>query len=233
MEFSIYSSTYLEESTMKKINLFILALLFTGSLISAQSKLGVGINGGYLSSTGDLGDVFNKGFGGTASLTYNLNNNLQFSATTGYLGFTFNNDYFNQQLQDVGYNFTVNLDATMNIIPLMVGGKYFFTESQFKPYVGLDLGLHIMTITVPTSTITSNGASTTKSTETKAGYALGAGFQYSFTDQIALDINAKFNGNGVEIHKSSVKTQGNTTIEESSSSTAAFFSIMAGVWFRL
>jgi outer membrane protein W len=218
---------------MKKVKYVLFALIFASSLISAQSKFGVGINGGYLSSTGDLKDLFKDGFGATAFAIYNLTNNIQLSATTGYYGFTFNNDFINDQLKEAGYNKTVNLDVKMNIIPLMVGAKFFLGESQFRPYAGVDLGLHIMTIETPNAEITSSGVSTSKATETKAGYAIGAGFLYKVSDNISLDVNAKFNGNGFEVKKTSIKTQGSTTIEESSSSTSAFFSIMAGLCFQL
>jgi outer membrane protein W len=218
---------------MKKSRQIIVVLLLLGTVLSAQSKLGLGVNGGYLSSTGDLKDLFKDGFGGVASVTYNLTNSFQLSATTGYFGFSFNNDYINDLLREAGYDKTVNLDATLNLIPIMIGAKYFVGNSQLRPYGCVDLGLHIMSVTVPNAQITSSGVSTNESTETKAGYAIGVGFLYQLSDKISLDVNAKFNGNGLEVNKSSVKTQGGAVVEESSSSTSTFFSIMAGVWFQL
>ena len=222
---------------MKKLSAVILALLLTGSMLSAQSKIGVGINAAYLSPTGDFGDLYKSGFGGLASLTFDVTENLQLSATVGYAQFSFNNDKFNQMLNDFlggGSNANVSVDSKLTLIPIMAGGKYFFTTSNFKPYAAVDLGAHIMSVD---GAKVSYGGQTYDVTvkESKAAFAwgLGVGFYYAVAPKINLDVNAKINGDSFEMGTNFSSSSGTTTSSQSSKSTATYFSVAAGLQFAL
>ena len=222
---------------MKKLSAVILALLLTGSLLSAQSKIGIGINAAYLSPTGDFGDLYKSGFGGLASLTFDATENLQLSATVGYAQFSFNNDKFNQMLNDFlggGSNANVSVDSKLTLIPIMAGGKYFFTASNFKPYGEVDLGMHIMS--VDGAKVNFGGQSydaTVKESKAAFAWGLGVGFYYAVAPKINLDVNAKINGDSFEMGTNFSSSSGTTTSSQSSKSTAIYFSVAAGLQFAL
>ncbi len=223
---------------MKKINLVILALVLTGSLLSAQSKFGVEVGGAYLAPTGDFGDVYKSGFGGLASLTYDASSNMQLSLNTGFAQLSFNNEKFNQLLNDFfsgfGSTFNVNVDSKVSIIPVMVGGKYFFTASVFRPYVAADLGLHI--ISVSASKVTVEGQSldaAVSQSKAATAWGLGVGFLYNVAPKVNIDVNAKINGNNLEVGTNFSSSGSGYSSSTTSKSTATFFSVMAGVQFEL
>jgi opacity protein-like surface antigen len=179
-------------------------------------------------------DLFDTGFGGLASFSFNVSDNIQLSATAGYVKFGFNNDYFNDQLKEAGFNTTVDIDASLNVIPLMVGGKYFVSSSNFRPYLAADLGVHIMEITSSKVRIGGQEMEAVGSaSETKAAFDLGVGFLYKLSSNINLDVNGKININGLQIKKEKSMSSGSTTVTESSESNASFFTISAGLSFAL
>lgn len=219
---------------MKKIKFTILVLIVAASFISAQSKVGIGIGGVFASPSGDMGDMFKSGFGGLGSVTYDVSKSLQLSLTTGYMSFGFNNDFFNDQLKEAGINVTVDVDATLAIIPIMVGGKYFLSQENFKPYLAAAAGVHISEITAKSVTV---GGVTMdaiqEASETKGAFEAGVGFLYKLSPKLNLDINGKINFNGTEFKKERTTTSGSVTTTETSESTAMFFSIYAGLQLEL
>lgn len=219
---------------MKRIKLVLLALVLTGTLISAQSKFGVGINAGLFAPTGDFNDVYKSGFGGLASLTYDVNSNLQVSLTSGFAQFSFNNDKFNELLNAFGITQKAEVDSKLNLIPVVLGGKYFISNSSFRPYGEINLGLHL--VSVGASSIKS-GTQTYQATkeESKAATAwgIGVGFLYNVAPKINLDVNAKFNGNSLEVGTDMSTSTSTTTTSQSSKSTSTFFTVTAGLHFEL
>lgn len=219
---------------MYKVKYLIVAILVAFSTMTAQSKSALGIQGVYASSTGDLADIFDSGFGGSASFFYNLNDNLQLSATAGYIKFSFNNDYFNDQLKDAGIDATVDVDATLSVIPIMVGARYFLSSSNFKPYLLADAGIHIMEITSSKVTVSGQEFDAVGSaSESKGAFDIGAGFLVNIAPKINLDINGKLNLNGLQVKKEKTVSSGSSTTTESSESSATFFTVSAGVSFEL
>ena len=224
---------------MKKINLIILALILTVSMISAQSKLGIEVGGAYLAPTGDFSDVYKAGFGGMAALTYDATDHLQLSFNTGYAQFSFNNDKFNQLLNDFfsGYSsksFNVNVDSKLTIIPVMIGGKYFFTTAEFRPYLAADLGLHIVSVSASKVQVEGQTIDAAVSQSKAAtAWGLGVGFFYKVAPKVNIDVNAKINGNNLEVGTNFSASGSGYSSSQTSNSTAAFFSVMAGVQFEL
>lgn len=224
---------------MKKIS-FLLAIFILGAttLLTAQSKLGIGVNGSYLSPTGDFGDVYKAGAGGGASLTYAVTNNLQLSANVGYSQLSFNNDKYNQLLNSFfgsfGTAINVNVDSKLKVIPIVLGGKYFLTSTNFRPYATVDVGLHI--ISADEATVKVNGQTLTAAaseSKTATAWGLGAGFLIKAAPKINVDINAKINGNNLEVGTSMSASSGGSSSSQSSNSTMTFFSVSAGLIFEL
>lgn len=218
---------------MKKLFLLVLLISLT-TLSTAQSKFGAGINAGIASPGGDFGDIYNMGFGGNASLTYDLTPDWQLSASAGYYRFGFNDDLFNDMLKEMGVNETVDVEAPLSIIPIMVGGKYFFAQSDFKPYASVNIGLHIMSVSADDVNIGGQSYDVkTTETQTKGAWAVGLGFLYKVAPKIYLNLDAKFNGNSAEVSQTTTYQEGDTTVEESSTSTTTFITVSAGVQIEL
>ncbi len=221
----------------KALPLFLFIILACASL-TAQNKFGIGVEGTYISPTGDFSDVYNSGFGGSASLTYNVSDNIQLSLSAGYSQLSFNNDHFNQMLRDFyssyGTTPTVNVNSNLKIIPVMLGGKYFFTNTAFKPYAALDLGVHI--VSASASSVQVNGQTINAvASQSKAATAwgVGAGFMYQVARGISIDVNGKINGNNLETGTNFSASSTGYSSSQSSSSTATFLSVNAGLWFEL
>ncbi len=157
---------------MKKIfKFFIVAalLLFTGNVANAQLKLGA--NFGVQVPVGDYGDGFKTGFGGNIGGEYLI---------TERIGANLNFGFYSLGIKGTGLLGVGDESAT--VIPITLGGSYYFMTDKLKPYAGLDLGVWML-------------GSTMEGAETNAyfGFAPVAGVQYEFNDNWALNGNLKFN----------------------------------------
>jgi hypothetical protein len=123
---------------MKKVLVLCVVALFMVGLTNAQpNKLQFGA-GVYLGlPLGSFGDVTSIGFGGIVQAEMDLAPQIVGTATAGYLSFsgkTVN-----------GYDY-----GSWSVIPILVGGKYFFTPNV---YGAVQLGLNFVSYTnknVPT-----------------------------------------------------------------------------------
>ncbi len=219
---------------MKRLLLTIMLLISITTLSTAQSKFGTGINAGIALPNGDFGDVYNLGFGGGASLTYDLAQEWQLLASAGYYRFSFNDDLFNDFLKSIGVNETVDVEAPLSLIPIMVGGRYFFTQGEFKPYATAVVGIHIMSVSAEDVKISGQTYDVnTTETQTKGAWGIGLGFLYKVAPKIHLNLDAKFNGNSSEVSQTTSSQEGDTTTEETSTSTTTFITILAGIQIQL
>lgn len=218
---------------MKKVLYSMLIVLLTSSMFYAQGKFGLGVYGGLVSPTGDMGDLYKAGFGANASLSYNISESFQLTLSPGYYHFSFNSDFFNDELKAQGIDQTVDVDAPLTIIPVMAGAKYFFANGKFKPYVSAEVGLHFVTLTAKSVTIGGVKQDVGQdTTDTKSGWGVGVGFQYEVSPKVSIEVAGKFNGTAVEFGHEKSATVGSTySYSESSKSTGTFFSVMAGVHF--
>ena len=80
------------------------------------------------------------------------------------------------------YIFDRTEGVTSFVMPIVLTGKYYILTDNFRPYGGVDLGFY---------RIGASGGGFSSSV-TKAGFAPVAGFQFGFTDNLALDVNAKY-----------------------------------------
>ena len=102
----------------------LLAVLFTG-FINAQGKMALGVQAGIALPMGDFGDVYDMGFGGTATFAYHINPMLDITGSVGYLTWS-----------------GKDLDYTFSSVPVLVGVRYYFGQGKFHPYVTGELGMH-------------------------------------------------------------------------------------------
>ena len=152
---------------MKKVLvLLVLSLMIVGFTNAQVGKMKLGV-GAYVGlPMGTFGDVTSVGFGGVAQGEYMFADKIVGTVTTGYLSFsgkTVN---------------TVDL-GTWSIIPILVGGKYFFTPNL---YGAVQIGLNMISTKVPTYVIGgfTFGGGTASSSE--FGFNIGAGYDMGNLD---------------------------------------------------
>jgi opacity protein-like surface antigen len=151
--------------TLVKISA-ICALILVSFTANAQLKIGAGLNFGL--PTGDFGDIAKLGIGGGISGKYMLNDNMSLGLGISYLSFTEKEDS----------------KGKYNILPIAANFSYYFATEGFKPYAGLDLGM--------ASFVYKYDGTKFGDSETKLCFAPVVGFEYGFSDNLALDVNAKY-----------------------------------------
>lgn len=210
---------------MKKVITILFILVFTVS-VNAQSKFSLGIDGGLASPSGDVGDIYDSGFGLRISGHYPLSTNLSLFGSVGYYTWQFKQDYFDDL---TGGTVDVEVDAPLTNIPIVVGANYFLSSGKFKPYLSLELGLHMLSVDSPTISAQGQTIETESASESGAGWGIGAGFLYEFSPSLSLDVIAKFNGNNHEFSQTSSSSNGGSVSSSSSSSTMTYLTISGGV----
>jgi outer membrane protein W len=170
---------------MKKlVRLSAIAALFLFSSLAANAQIRVGINGGVQLPMGDFKDVSKTGFGGGLKGEYMLNPNMGVGLNLGY--YSFNGKDETAELSAGSDTSTTSAGQTkVTIIPITANFTYYFGEGALKPYVGVDLGASIMKM--------KNDVVGFDSTMTKFSFAPVVGVQYSFNENLALDLNVKYN----------------------------------------
>lgn len=162
---------------MKKLILSVVCAVVVACTTSAQVRMGINLNMGF--PVGDLSTGVGVGVGGAISGLYDFNSHFSAGLQTGFLNFAE----------------TDNQGLTLSAIPVVAVGKYYFSESKFKPYVGTDFGLYFLKAKMNGSyNFGSFGTYhvSMSGTETELGMAPTVGFEYFLSDKVALDVNAKY-----------------------------------------
>ena len=149
--------------------IFAVSITFTSN---AQFKIGANLNVAF--PTGDMSDGVGIGIGGTVTGLYEFTKNISAGVQTGYTSFAEKD----------------NNGVTFSVIPITAVGKYYFSESNFKPYIGADLGLYLLKAKASVSV--SDYTFSASATETDFGVAPAVGFEYILSDKLSLDANAKY-----------------------------------------
>ncbi|SHJ07111.1 hypothetical protein [Aquimarina spongiae] len=117
---------------MKKTLLFIAVALFGFTATNAQVKLGFGV--GYAVPSGDVADFTDGGIAAHFELGYGITENIDVS-------FLYAGDFL------VGADIVAVAGQTAAEIgnvavgSYLLNGRYYFTDTAFKPYGGLGIGL--------------------------------------------------------------------------------------------
>jgi hypothetical protein len=147
---------------MKRVIFSILMLLLISNISFSQSHVNGIISTGIIKPTKEY---FTYGVGLDASILFGITQNFDVTLNSGYLKWSQKdkqNSYF-------------------RIIPLYIGGRYYLSQNQIKPYVGLELGINVIEH--------DNNAFLEK----KWGYGLNTGVLFSILNNLQLDVGAKFN----------------------------------------
>jgi hypothetical protein len=123
---------------MKKTILLLIVLpaLLTTTAFAQNGRVSLGVE--LAIPGGDYGDNAETGFGASLRYEHPVGDNIGLMATVGYLTYG---------SKEVNFG-TYSYEYTNSIIPIMVGGKYYFMEQQDGFYVNLQLGLSMLATTV-------------------------------------------------------------------------------------
>jgi hypothetical protein len=219
---------------MKKIYTILFILTFVpltfGQIVP---KFGLGISGGVAIPSGDMGDIYKTGVGGSLTLVLPLPIPIELSASVGYYSFKFNNDYFATQLKTgTGKTVTVDVDAPLNLIPLTVNARYYFVPVAIRPYGEVTLGVGIASsknVFLESTSGNSMAIKTEDKSETKQYISVGAGVLIGVGLVADIDVNIRYALLGQEFSQMTASS-GSVTY---SSSTGTYLGINAGLRLKL
>ncbi len=197
---------------MKKILSVLVVLVLFTSLINAQGKISLGVNGGAAIPTGDFGDDFDLGWGGNALFVYHISPNADITGSAGYL-------FWNAKDAEDG----TAINVTFSSIPVMIGARYLFGKEKFFGYGSAELGVHFTTLDLPEVDLGEGETFGGSESNTYFGWALGAGVLYKINEKIDLDLSAKYN----------MIVIGEEDSWNQKSTSADYISVMLGVLFGL
>ena len=166
------------------------------ALVPTESKFlsdQIIVQGLYIRTLGNFNKVWSSGTG--VYVNYGMffpdHNTLNFQV--GYL------DYKLQDDLD-------SMNASFNVIPLLIGGKYFFADSRFMPYISFMNGINIISQTIAFSVeeiFDEEGnlidekihIDDTKGDETLVKYAfqVGFGIMINIVSSLNVDLAVKYN----------------------------------------
>lgn len=216
---------------MKKMILYLLIIFFYSFSIEAQNKYAVEIDGAALIPTGTFTELYNPSFGIDGSFIFSAHTALQISINTGYHNFTFDNDAFNKSLVEQNSNFTANLDAPVNLIPLSLGLKYIVGDSRkWKPYFSLDAGIYFYTLKISGTITSSSGIETpleTKEDDNDTVIKIGTGILNRLAYDMFLNLSVKYN---ILSDNKSIHYNSNGSVD-TNAKTLNFVSILAGLQY--
>lgn len=172
---------------MKKINILIVIILTAGafSQIFAQSdsylKNRIMVEGMYLRNLGNFSDVWANASGGYVSygIAFPEHNYLMFRV-----------GYINNKLKD-GVDVEFN-DASLTIVPIEIGGRYYFTDTRFMPFVQFMNGLNII------SENTNLEGEMKDETLVKYAWQVGLGLTINILSFLSLDVGVNYQSNFYE-----------------------------------
>jgi len=167
---------------MKKIILSIIVVLFASSIFTgfAQSDIylkdRILVEGFYIRNLGNFGDVWTNASGGYIgySIAYPDHNLLMLR--TGFINNTLNDE--------VNYK-----DASLTMIPIEIGGRYYFIDNRFMPFVQFMNGLNLIL-----ENTNLEGKNEDK-TMVKYAWQIGFGLTVNVMRNLSLDIGVNYQSN--------------------------------------
>lgn len=122
---------------MKKIILITILVLFTGTLFKGFTQSeeylnnSIIIEGIYVRNLGNFSEVWSKATGGYIGYSIAFPEHNLLMMRTGFIS--------NSLKDGIDYQ-----DATSTIIPLEIGGRYYFFDSRFMPFLQFMNGINIL-----------------------------------------------------------------------------------------
>lgn len=170
---------------MKKILLITLILIFTGTIFNGFSqsekylKNRIMLEGMYIRNLGNFGEVWSKAAGGYIGYSIAFPEHNLLMMRTGFIS---NSLRDNAEIED----------ASLSIIPLEIGGRYYFGDSRFMPFFQFINGLNII------FEITNLEGEKEDKTLVKYSWQVGFGLTINLTNNLNVDVGANYQSNFYE-----------------------------------
>ena len=167
---------------MKKIILTAIIFLITGSFFTgfAQSetylKNRILIEGLYIRNLGNFGDVWSNATGGYIGYSIAFPEHNLIMIRTGLIS--------NKLKDEVTYE-----DASLTMIPIEIGGRYYFFDDRFMPFIQFMNGLNLVF-----ENTNLEGESEDK-TMVKYAWQVGIGVTVNLMSSLNLDIGVNYQSN--------------------------------------
>jgi len=173
---------------MKKIFLSTIIMLIAGFIFTgfAQSesylKNRIFIEGFYTRNLGNFGDVWTDASGGYIGYSIALPEHNLLIMRTGFINNQLDDDLKLQE--DVAFS-----DASLTIIPIEIGGRYYFIDDRFMPFIQFMNGLNLVF-----ENTNLEGESEDK-TMVKYAWQIGFGLTINILSNPSFDIGVNYQSN--------------------------------------
>ena len=176
---------------MKKISLPLVMLISSGIIytVFAQSdtylKDRIFVEGLYIRNLGNFGEVWANASGGYVGYGIAFPDHNYLMIRTGFINNKLKDDLDTTKLKaDVEYE-----DATLKMIPIEIGGRYYFTDQMFMPFVQFMTGLNI--VFGDEDLVGENEDKTL----VKYAWEVGFGLTVNIMSRLSLDIGVNYQSN--------------------------------------
>lgn len=173
---------------MKKIILTLIIILSVGSLftIFAQSdtylKNRIFVEGLYIRNIGSFGDVWSNASGGYLGYGIAFPDHNYLMMRTGLISNKLKDELNTQES-------TEYIDAYLTMIPIEVGGRYYFIDNMFMPFVQFMTGLNL--VFESEDLVGENEAKNL----VKFAWQVGLGFTVNVISNLSLDVGVNYQSN--------------------------------------
>jgi len=173
---------------MKKIFLSTIIMLIAGFIFTgfAQSesylKNRIFVEGFYTRNLGNFGDVWTDASGGYIGYSIALPEHNLLIMRTGFINNQLDDDFKLQE--DLAFS-----DASLTIIPIEIGGRYYFIDDRFMPFIQFMNGLNLVF-----ENTNLEGESEDK-TMVKYAWQIGFGLTINILSNPSFDIGVNYQSN--------------------------------------
>jgi len=181
---------------------FILTLSIIFSLVIysyGQGTFGVSINGGAGIPVGKFADDFNTGYIVEGTIFWKINFNHQLYLTSGYQRFGFSDSRAQKDFKLNNPGLILEIDVPVSIVPVVIGSKYYFPNSDINPFISLELGYNYYSANV--DAIVTGGDSDIVINETKSGtrvaYNFGIGVDIDLNKNVDLTFHSRYHSSQI------------------------------------
>jgi opacity protein-like surface antigen len=171
---------------MKKIFLSTIIVLIAGSIFTGFAQSGtylknrILVEGFYIRNLGNFGDVWTNSSGGYVGYGIAFPEHNLLMLRTGFINNKLDDDLKSQEAFS---------DASLTIIPIEIGGRYYFFDDRFMPFIQFMNGLNLVF-----ENTNLEGESTDK-TMLKYAWEVGFGVTVNVISNLSLNIGVNYQSN--------------------------------------